>query len=37
VDILGVPLLGRIDFIQVRANDSRVTHAAAGRLEPSAI
>ena len=38
VDILGVPLLGRIDFIQVRANDSRATHAAAaGRLEPSAI
>jgi len=37
VDILGVPLLGKIDFIQVRANDSRVTHAAAGRLEPSAI
>ncbi len=37
VDILGVPLLGRIGFVQVRANDSRVTQAAAGRLEPSAI
>jgi protein tyrosine kinase modulator len=37
VDILGVPLLGRIEFIQVRANDSRVTQLAPGRLEPSAI
>ena len=37
VDILGVPLLGRIDFIQTRANDARVTQAATGRLEPSAI
>jgi uncharacterized protein involved in exopolysaccharide biosynthesis len=37
VEILGVPLLGKIDLIQVRANDSRVAQAAAGRLEPSAI
>jgi chain length determinant protein EpsF len=37
VDILGVPLLGRIDFVQVRANDVRATQTAAGRLEPSAI
>jgi chain length determinant protein EpsF len=37
VDILGVPLLGRIEFIQVRASDSRVTQVAPGRLEPSAI
>jgi len=37
VDILGVPLLGSIDFIQVRTNDSRVAQTATGRLEPSAI
>jgi chain length determinant protein EpsF len=37
VDILGVPLLGRIELIQLRASDSRVTQMAPGRLEPSAI
>jgi hypothetical protein len=30
-------LLGRIEFIQVRANDARVAQLAPGRLEPSAI
>jgi chain length determinant protein EpsF len=37
VEILGVPLLGRIDFIEASANDSRIAQAATGRLEPSAI
>jgi chain length determinant protein EpsF len=37
VDILGVPLLGRIDFIPVRATEVRTSQAATGRLEPSAI
>jgi chain length determinant protein EpsF len=37
VEILGVPLLGKIGFIQVRANEARVPQAASARLEPSVI
>jgi chain length determinant protein EpsF len=37
VDLLGVPLLGRLEVVRVRANDSRVPQPAHGRLEPSAI
>jgi chain length determinant protein EpsF len=37
LEILGVPLLGKIGFIQVRANDARVPQAAPARLEPSVI
>jgi chain length determinant protein EpsF len=36
-EILGVPLLGKIGLIQVRANDARVSQGAPGRLEPSVI
>jgi len=34
VDLLGVPLLGKLEVVRVRANDVRVAQAAAGRLEP---
>jgi chain length determinant protein EpsF len=37
VELLGVPLLGKLDVVRVRANDARVTRAARGRLEPSVI
>ena len=37
VELLGVPLLGRLDVVRVRASDARITHAAPGRLEPSVI
>jgi len=37
LEILGVPLLGKIGFIQVRANEARVPRAAPARLEPSVI
>jgi chain length determinant protein EpsF len=37
VDLLGVPLLGKLEVVRVRANDVRVAQAAAGRLEPSVI
>ncbi|HEX3397901.1 MAG TPA: chain length determinant protein EpsF [Steroidobacteraceae bacterium] len=37
VELLGVPLLGKLDVVRVRANDVRVAQAAAGRLEPSVI
>jgi chain length determinant protein EpsF len=36
-EILGVPLLGNIGFIQARAYDARTSQAAPGRLEPSVI
>ena len=36
-ELLGVPLLGRLDVVQVRANDVRVPRAAPARLEPSVI
>jgi succinoglycan biosynthesis transport protein ExoP len=37
VELLGVPLLGTLKVVRVRANDVRVPQAAPGRLEPSAI
>jgi len=37
LEILGVPLLGKIGFIQVRASNARVTQTASARLEPSVI
>jgi chain length determinant protein EpsF len=37
VELLGVPLLGKLAVVRVRANDVRVPHAAPGRLEPSVI
>ena len=37
VDLLGVPLLGKLEVVRVRANDVRVPQAAARRLEPSVI
>jgi chain length determinant protein EpsF len=37
LEILGVPLLGKIGFIQVRANEARVPQPAPARLEPSVI
>jgi protein tyrosine kinase modulator len=37
VDLLGVPLLGKLDVVRVRANDVRVPQTASGRLEPSVI
>jgi chain length determinant protein EpsF len=37
LEVLGVPLLGKIPFIQVRAIDARAPQTATGRLEPSVI
>jgi len=37
VDLLGVPLLGKLEVVRVRLSDARLPQAAAGRLEPSAI
>jgi capsular polysaccharide biosynthesis protein len=37
VEVLGVPLLGKIPLIQVRAIDVRAPQTAPGRLEPSVI
>jgi len=37
VEILGVPLLGKIGFIQVRLNDARSLPATTARFEPSVI
>jgi protein tyrosine kinase modulator len=37
VELLGVPLLGKLDVVRVRANDVRVAQPASGRLEPSVI
>jgi chain length determinant protein EpsF len=37
IDLLGVPLLGKLDAVQVRANDVRVPRPAPARLEPSVI
>jgi chain length determinant protein EpsF len=37
VELLGVPLLGKLEVVRVRANDVRVLQAAARRLEPSVI
>jgi hypothetical protein len=37
VEILGVPLLGKIGFVQVRAGNVRIPRTVAGRLEPSVI
>jgi uncharacterized protein involved in exopolysaccharide biosynthesis len=37
VDLLGVPLLGKLDVVQVRAHDVRIPKAAHARLEPSVI
>jgi uncharacterized protein involved in exopolysaccharide biosynthesis len=36
-EILGVPLLGKIGFIQVRGNGARIQQKSPGRLEPSVI
>jgi chain length determinant protein EpsF len=36
-EVLGVPLLGRIGFVHVRAGNPRVTRTVSGRLEPSVI
>jgi chain length determinant protein EpsF len=37
VELLGVPLLGRLEVVRVRASDVRVAQAARGRLEPSVV
>jgi uncharacterized protein involved in exopolysaccharide biosynthesis len=37
VDLLGVPLLGKLDIVRVRASDVRLPQTAPGRLEPSVI
>ena len=37
VEILGVPLLGKIGVVHVRAGNVRVPRTVTGRLEPSAI
>ena len=37
VELLGVPLLGKLDVVRVRTNDARVPRTAPGRLEPSVI
>jgi chain length determinant protein EpsF len=37
VELLGVPLLGKLEVVRVRANDVRVPQAASRRLEPSVI
>jgi chain length determinant protein EpsF len=37
LEVLGVPLLGKIPFIQVRAIDARAPQTATARLEPSVI
>jgi uncharacterized protein involved in exopolysaccharide biosynthesis len=37
IDLLGVPLLGKLDIVRVRANDVRLPQTAPGRLEPSVI
>lgn len=37
LDLLGVPLLGKLDVVRVRVNDVRVLQPAPGRLEPSVI
>jgi succinoglycan biosynthesis transport protein ExoP len=37
VELLGVPMLGKLAIVRVRANDVRVPHAAPARLEPSVI
>lgn len=37
VELLGVPLLGKLDVVRVRANDARIPQAAPGRLEPSVV
>jgi chain length determinant protein EpsF len=36
-ELLGVPLLGKLAVVRVRANDVRVPQPAPGRLEPSVI
>jgi succinoglycan biosynthesis transport protein ExoP len=37
VELLGVPLLGKLEVVRVRANDVRIPQAASRRLEPSVI
>lgn len=37
VELLGVPLLGKLEVVRVRSNDARVPQAAPGRLAPSVI
>jgi uncharacterized protein involved in exopolysaccharide biosynthesis len=37
LELLGVPLLGKLNVVKVRANDVRVPQPAPGRLEPSVI
>jgi len=37
VELLGVPLLGKLEVVRVRASDVRIAQAAAGRLEPSVV
>jgi chain length determinant protein EpsF len=37
IDLLGVPLLGKLDIVRVRASDVRLPQTAPGRLEPSVI
>ena len=37
VELLGVPLLGKLEVVRIRPNDVRVPQAAPGRLEPSVI
>ncbi len=37
VELLGVPLLGKLEVVQVRAHDVRVPKSAPARLEPSVI
>jgi capsular polysaccharide biosynthesis protein len=37
VEILGIPLLGKIAFVHIRPSNVRVPRAVSGRLEPSVI
>ncbi|MEO7205554.1 MAG: chain length determinant protein EpsF [Steroidobacteraceae bacterium] len=37
VELLGVPLLGKLEVVRVRSNDARVPQAAPGRLAPSVV
>ncbi len=37
VEILGVPLLGKIGFVHVRAGNVRIPRTVSGRLEPSVV
>ena len=37
IELLGVPLLGKLEVVRVRVNDVRVPRTVPGRLEPSVV